>query len=193
LAGTGNSEVKVAMYHGYSQTTAPRLADVIALRGAMAQIRPQLDTATARLRPLLLERGKPVKQRTADTFGFWRGERPFQSESNAQFGEGGAGTFSDGKLYSQISEPAPYARKVLEELVAAGAHAEILTKHRPHIGTFKLATVSSEPPAARRPAGGLQSAESRAHTRRKISQGPSLAACLPPPPLPEVRGRCWCR
>jgi len=92
-------------------------------------------------RPLLLERGRPVKERTADTFGFWRGERPFQGESNAQFGEGGAGTFSDGKLYSQISEPAPYARKVLEELVAAGAHAEILTKHRPHIGTFKLATV----------------------------------------------------
>jgi uncharacterized FAD-dependent dehydrogenase len=92
-------------------------------------------------RPLLLERGKPVKQRTADTFGFWRGERPFQSESNAQFGEGGAGTFSDGKLYSQISEPAAYVRKVLEELVAAGAPAEILTRHRPHIGTFKLATV----------------------------------------------------
>ena len=92
-------------------------------------------------RPLLLERGKPVKQRTADTFGFWRGERSFQSESNAQFGEGGAGTFSDGKLYSQISEPAAYVRKVLEELVAAGAPAEILTRHRPHIGTFKLATV----------------------------------------------------
>jgi uncharacterized protein len=93
------------------------------------------------LRPLLLERGKAVKERSADTFGFWRGERPFEPESNAQFGEGGAGTFSDGKLYSQISEPRAYARKVLEELVAAGAHPEILTRHRPHIGTFKLATV----------------------------------------------------
>jgi uncharacterized protein len=93
------------------------------------------------LRPLLLERGKVVKQRTADTFGFWRGERPFNPESNAQFGEGGAGTFSDGKLYSQVSEPAAYVRKVLEELVAAGANPEILTLHRPHIGTFKLATV----------------------------------------------------
>ena len=93
------------------------------------------------LRPLLLERGQPVKQRTADTFGFWRGERPFQPESNAQFGEGGAGTFSDGKLYSQVSEPRAYVRKVLEELVAAGANPEILTLHRPHIGTFKLATV----------------------------------------------------
>ena len=93
------------------------------------------------LRPLLLERGQPVKQRTADTFGFWKGQRPFDPESNAQFGEGGAGTFSDGKLYSQVSEPRAYVRKVLEELVAAGANPEILTLHRPHIGTFKLATV----------------------------------------------------
>ena len=93
------------------------------------------------LRPLLLERGKDVKRRTADTFGFWRGERALDPESNAQFGEGGAGTFSDGKLYSQVSEPLPYQRKVLEELVAAGANTEILTLHHPHIGTFKLATV----------------------------------------------------
>ena len=93
------------------------------------------------LRPLLLERGKAVKERTADTFGFWHGRRPFDPGSNAQFGEGGAGTFSDGKLYSQVSEPARYGRKVLEELVEAGAQREILTLHRPHIGTFKLATV----------------------------------------------------
>ena len=93
------------------------------------------------LRPLLLERGQPVKQRTADTFGFWKGQQPFNPESNAQFGEGGAGTFSDGKLYSQVSEPRAYVRKVLEELVDAGANPEILTLHRPHIGTFKLATV----------------------------------------------------
>jgi len=93
------------------------------------------------LRPLLLERGQAVKQRAADTFGFWRGERPFNPESNAQFGEGGAGTFSDGKLYSQVSEPRAYVRKVLDELVDAGANPEILTLHRPHIGTFKLATV----------------------------------------------------
>lgn len=92
-------------------------------------------------RPLLLERGQAVKQRTADTFGFWRGERSFDPESNVQFGEGGAGTFSDGKLYSQISEPPTYVRKVLEELVAAGANPEILTLHHPHIGTFRLATV----------------------------------------------------
>ncbi len=91
--------------------------------------------------PLLLERGQAVKQRTADTFGFWRRTRDFNPESNAQFGEGGAGTFSDGKLYSQVSDPEHYGRKVLEELVACGANAEILTVHRPHIGTFKLATV----------------------------------------------------
>jgi hypothetical protein len=93
------------------------------------------------LQPLLLERGRAVKQRSADTFGFWRARQPFDPESNAQFGEGGAGTFSDGKLYSQVSEVQATVRKVLEELVAAGANPEILTLHRPHIGTFKLATV----------------------------------------------------
>ena len=92
-------------------------------------------------RPLLLERGKVVKERTADTFGFWRGRRPFDPDSNVQFGEGGAGTFSDGKLYSQVSESPATIRKVLEELVAAGADPEILTLHHPHIGTFRLATV----------------------------------------------------
>ena len=93
------------------------------------------------LRPLLLERGQPVKERTQQTFGFWQGRLRFDPESNAQFGEGGAGTFSDGKLYSQVSDPEHYGRKVLEELVASGANPDILTVHRPHIGTFKLATV----------------------------------------------------
>ena len=69
-------------------------------------------------RPLLLERGESVKQRTLQTFGFWRGTSAFNPESNAQFGEGGAGTFSDGKLYSQVSDPEHYGRKVLEELVS---------------------------------------------------------------------------
>ncbi|MCP9849310.1 NAD(P)/FAD-dependent oxidoreductase [Cyanobium sp. Morenito 9A2] len=92
-------------------------------------------------RPVLLERGKAVKERSADTFGFWRGTSPFDPESNAQFGEGGAGTFSDGKLYSQVRDPRHIGRKVLEELVASGANPEILSLHRPHIGTFKLATV----------------------------------------------------
>ncbi|MCX5943188.1 MAG: FAD-dependent oxidoreductase [Cyanobacteria bacterium] len=93
------------------------------------------------LKPLLLERGQAIKQRSADTFGFWKRRSPFNPESNAQFGEGGAGTFSDGKLYSQVRDPGHRGRKVLEELVAAGANPEILVLHRPHIGTYKLATV----------------------------------------------------
>ena len=100
-----------------------------------------LSLAQMGFRPLLLERGKAVRERTADTFGFWKGTRGFDPSSNAQFGEGGAGTFSDGKLYSQIRDPGHYGRKVLEELVAAGANPEILIEHRPHIGTYKLATV----------------------------------------------------
>lgn len=100
-----------------------------------------LSLAQMGFRPLLLERGKAVRERTADTFGFWKGQKPFDPTSNAQFGEGGAGTFSDGKLYSQIRDPGHYGRKVLEELVAAGANPEILVEHRPHIGTYKLATV----------------------------------------------------
>jgi uncharacterized protein len=89
-------------------------------------------------RPLILERGKPVRDRTADTFGFWKKRLEFNPESNAQFGEGGAGTFSDGKLYSQVKDPQHYGRKVLTEFVKAGASPEILYINKPHIGTFKL-------------------------------------------------------
>ncbi len=91
-------------------------------------------------RPLLLERGKTVRERTADTFRFWR-RRDFNPESNVQFGEGGAGTFSDGKLYTQIRDPRHLTRKVLGEFVAAGAPPEILYVSKPHIGTFKLVAV----------------------------------------------------
>ena len=91
--------------------------------------------------PLLIERGQMVKDRSIQTYGFWKGRKNLNSDSNVQFGEGGAGTFSDGKLYSQISDPFNYGRKVLEELVKSGANEEILIKHRPHIGTFKLAYV----------------------------------------------------
>lgn len=90
--------------------------------------------------PILLERGKAVRERTADTFRFWR-KRDFNPESNVQFGEGGAGTFSDGKLYTQIRDPRHLTRKVLSELVKAGAPPEILYVSKPHIGTFKLVTV----------------------------------------------------
>ncbi len=89
-------------------------------------------------RPIILERGKKVRDRTADTFGFWKKRVDFNPESNAQFGEGGAGTFSDGKLYSQVKDPQHYGRKVLTEFVKAGASPEILYINKPHIGTFKL-------------------------------------------------------
>jgi uncharacterized protein len=89
------------------------------------------------LRPLILERGKVVRERTVDTFGFWR-KRELNPESNVQFGEGGAGTFSDGKLYSQIKDPKHLGRKVLTEFVKAGAPEEILYVSKPHIGTFRL-------------------------------------------------------
>lgn len=91
-------------------------------------------------KPIILERGKKVRQRTADTFGLWR-KRKLNTESNVQFGEGGAGTFSDGKLYTQIKDPQHHGRKVLEEFVAAGALDEILYLSKPHIGTFKLVTM----------------------------------------------------
>ncbi len=91
-------------------------------------------------RPIVLERGKPVRERTKDTWGLWRG-RKLDPESNVQFGEGGAGTFSDGKLYSQIKDPRFLGRKVMHEFVKAGAPDEILYAAHPHIGTFKLVKV----------------------------------------------------
>jgi uncharacterized FAD-dependent dehydrogenase len=91
-------------------------------------------------RPLILERGRVVRERTKDTWGLWR-RGVLDPGSNVQFGEGGAGTFSDGKLYSQIRDPHHLGRKVLEEFVAAGAPAEILTEAHPHIGTFRLVTM----------------------------------------------------
>ncbi len=90
--------------------------------------------------PLILERGRIVRERTRDTWGLWR-RGVLDPESNVQFGEGGAGTFSDGKLYSQIKDPNHLGRKVLTEFVAAGAPDEILTIAKPHIGTFRLVTV----------------------------------------------------
>lgn len=91
-------------------------------------------------KPIILERGKEVRERTKDTFGFWR-KKILNTESNVQFGEGGAGTFSDGKLYSQVKDPKHYSRKVLNEFVNAGAPEEILFVSKPHIGTFKLVTM----------------------------------------------------
>ncbi len=96
--------------------------------------------AQSGFRPLVLERGKAVRERTKDTFRMWR-EGVLDTESNTQFGEGGAGTFSDGKLYSQVKDPKHYGRKVMREFVEAGAPEEILYVSRPHIGTFRLVSM----------------------------------------------------
>jgi len=93
--------------------------------------------AEAGFHPLILDRGKAVRERTKDTWGFWR-QGVLDPESNVQFGEGGAGTFSDGKLWSQVKDPLHHGRKVLTEFVAAGAPEEILFVSKPHIGTFRL-------------------------------------------------------
>ncbi|MFN8423410.1 MAG: FAD-dependent oxidoreductase [Anaerolineae bacterium] len=105
------------------------------------------------LRPIVLERGKRVRERTQDTWGLWRGG-VLDPESNVQFGEGGAGTFSDGKLYSQISDPRHLTRKVLSEFVTAGAPEDILYDGKPHIGTFRLVSVVEKMRAAIERLGG---------------------------------------
>jgi uncharacterized FAD-dependent dehydrogenase len=92
------------------------------------------------LKPIIIERGKAVRERTKDTWGLWR-RSVLDPESNVQFGEGGAGTFSDGKLYSRIKDPRHLGRKVLVEFVKAGAPEDILTEAHPHIGTFRLVTM----------------------------------------------------
>jgi uncharacterized protein len=101
-----------------------------------------LTLAQMGFRPIVLERGKDVRKRTKDTWSLWR-QRQLMPESNVQFGEGGAGLFSDGKLYSQIKDPKFYGRKVMQEFVRAGAPEEILFVSKPHIGTFRLTGVVS--------------------------------------------------
>ena len=98
--------------------------------------------AQAGYKPIVLERGRDVRRRTKDTWALWRNKQ-LTPESNVQFGEGGAGLFSDGKLYSQIKDPKFYGRKVMQEFVKAGAPEEILYVSKPHIGTFRLTGVVS--------------------------------------------------
>ncbi len=101
-----------------------------------------LTLAQAGYKPIVLERGKEVRARTKDTWALWR-KHNLNTESNVQFGEGGAGLFSDGKLYSQIKDPKFYGRKVMHEFVRAGAPEEIMYVSKPHIGTFRLTGVVS--------------------------------------------------
>jgi hypothetical protein len=118
---------------------APRLRPVVIGAGPCGLF-AGLILAEMGFRPIILDRGKVVRERTKDTWGLWR-RSELNPESNVQFGEGGAGTFSDGKLYSQIKDPRFLGRKVLTEFVAAGAPPEILTEAHPHIGTFRLVTM----------------------------------------------------
>jgi len=111
-------------------------------------------------RPLILERGKVVRERTKDTWALWR-HSMLNTESNVQFGEGGAGTFSDGKLYSQIKDPRHLGRKVLTEFVKAGAPPEILIDAHPHIGTFRLVKMVEAMRATVESLGGEYRFESR--------------------------------
>ena len=123
----------------YMAATPPALRPVVIGFGPCG-IFAALLLAQMGLRPIVLERGKDVRQRTRDTWGLWR-KNQLNPESNVQFGEGGAGTFSDGKLYSQIKDPRFLGRKVMQEFVDAGAPPEILYVAHPHIGTFKLVKV----------------------------------------------------
>ncbi|MEL0637156.1 NAD(P)/FAD-dependent oxidoreductase [Marinomonas sp. TI.3.20] len=124
-------------YHPVAQAPATLAERPIIIGFGPCGLLAGLVLAQMGYKPIILERGKEVRERTKDTFGFWR-KKILNTESNVQFGEGGAGTFSDGKLYSQVKDPKQYSRKVLNEFVAAGAPEEILFVSKPHIGTFKL-------------------------------------------------------
>ncbi len=123
------------------------------------------------LRPIILERGKKVRERTQDTWGLWRNKK-LNPESNVQFGEGGAGTFSDGKLHSQIKDPRHLGRKVLTEFVKAGAPDEILYVSKPHIGTFRLVGVVEQMRHSIESLGGEIRFQSRV-TDIEIENGPN--------------------
>jgi len=116
---------------------SPELQRPIVIGFGPCGILAALVLAQMGLKPIVLDRGQDVRQRTKDTWGLWR-ERKLNTESNVQYGEGGAGTFSDGKLYSQVKDRRFLGRKVMTEFVKAGAPEEILMVSKPHIGTFKL-------------------------------------------------------
>lgn len=120
------------------------------------------------LKPIVLERGQEVRQRTQTTWGFWR-KGKLNTESNVQYGEGGAGTFSDGKLYSQVKDKRHLGRKVLNEFVKAGAPEEILYVSKPHIGTFKLVTMVEKMRAEITRLGGEIRFEQKVETIHRVA------------------------
>ncbi len=139
----GNPHIFVApdlVYHPVAQAPVNFCPRPVVVGFGPCGIFAALILAQMGFRPIVLERGKTVRERTQDTWGLWR-KRELNPESNVQFGEGGAGTFSDGKLYSQIKDPRHLGRKVMNEFVKAGAPPEILIDAHPHIGTFKLVKV----------------------------------------------------
>jgi hypothetical protein len=124
-------------YHFVAKNSASNKLRPVVVGFGPAGIFAALILAQSGFKPIVLERGKAVRERTKDTWGLWR-KNVLNPESNVQFGEGGAGTFSDGKLYSQIKDPKHYGRKVIQEFVKAGAPEEIMYVSHPHIGTFRL-------------------------------------------------------
>jgi len=127
-------------YHPVARAPAALEQRPIVIGAGPCGLLAALTLAQMGFRPIILDRGKVVRERTKDTWALWR-RGILTPESNVQFGEGGAGTFSDGKLWSGIKDPLHLGRKVLEEFVAAGAPSEILYVSKPHIGTFRLVTV----------------------------------------------------
>ncbi|MGS0647442.1 NAD(P)/FAD-dependent oxidoreductase [Komagataeibacter melomenusus] len=137
---TPDTTYRLAVEDGPALAARPGFARPVVIGAGPCGLMAALVLAQMGLRPVVLERGKVVRERTVDTFALWR-KSILNPESNVQFGEGGAGTFSDGKLYSQVSDPRHYGRKVLAEFVRAGAPPEIEYLSRPHIGTFRLVSM----------------------------------------------------
>jgi len=127
-------------YHYPVRASSPTVARPVVIGSGPCGVFAGLSLARMGLKPLILERGRSVRQRTQDVWGFWR-ERHFNPLSNVQFGEGGAGTFSDGKLYSGIKDRGHHIRQILQDFVDCGAPEEILYISKPHIGTLRLVKV----------------------------------------------------
>jgi uncharacterized FAD-dependent dehydrogenase len=163
-------------YHFVAKTEhTPKLRPIVVGFGP-AGIFAALILAQSGFNPIVLERGKEVRKRTKDTWALWR-KNILNPESNVQFGEGGAGTFSDGKLYSQIKDPKHYGRKVIQEFVKAGAPPEIQYVSHPHIGTFRLVGMVEEMRNTIKSLGGEILFESRVddiHIENKQVQGVTL-------------------
>lgn len=130
-------------YHSVATAPAEQTERPIVVGFGPCGLFAALTLAQMGFKPIVLERGRNVRQRTKDTWALWR-QKTLNTESNVQFGEGGAGLFSDGKLYSQVKDPKFYGRKVMSEFVRAGAPSEIMYVSKPHIGTFRLTGVVAQ-------------------------------------------------